>query len=117
MHSCQWYINNPTTNNHVHLSIDKSYTRKFARLKSPPYNLKDYNCNIVTSHWYNLIAFDSIKPSSFLNLQLQHDEPKTYKQASKDPTWVEVIAQELRALENTWDIVDLPPDKKIIAYK
>lgn len=80
--------------------------------------MKDYNCNIVTSHYYNLVAFDSIKPSSSFNLQLQHDEPNTYKQASKDPRWLKPIAHELRALENnTSDIVHLPPNKKTIVCK
>ncbi|KAL0383326.1 UNVERIFIED_CONTAM: Retrovirus-related Pol polyprotein from transposon RE1 [Sesamum calycinum] len=46
-------------------------------------------------------------------------EPKTYYQASKDDKWVEAMNQELTALEknDTWDLVELPPGKKVIGSR
>lgn len=46
-------------------------------------------------------------------------EPSTYKQAAKDPRWIEAMQKEFTALENnkTWILVDLPAGKKAIGCK
>ena len=42
-------------------------------------------------------------------------EPKTHKQASKEPLWVEAMEKELHAVTaNTWEVVFLPQGKKTI---
>ncbi|GAA0151735.1 transmembrane signal receptor [Lithospermum erythrorhizon] len=46
-------------------------------------------------------------------------EPLTYKEAKQHSKWLLAIEKEIQALElnNTWEIVDLPPGHKPIAYK
>ncbi|GJY97595.1 retrovirus-related pol polyprotein from transposon TNT 1-94 [Tanacetum coccineum] len=46
-------------------------------------------------------------------------EPHTYKQAAKDPRWVETMTKEIQALEpnNTWELTILPPHKLPIGCK
>lgn len=46
-------------------------------------------------------------------------EPSNYKQASKDPNWVNAMQLELNALEanNTWILTSLPAGKKAIGSK
>jgi len=45
-------------------------------------------------------------------------EPTTYEQATKHPGWIEAMNKEINALQinNTWDVVSLPPKKKVISY-
>ena len=49
----------------------------------------------------------------------QIQEPRSYKEASTMPHWVEAMKQEIDALElnQTWDLVPLPVDKKPIGCK
>jgi len=46
-------------------------------------------------------------------------DPKFFHEAIKDVKWREAMAKEIEALElnNTWSIVDLPPEKKPIHCK
>ncbi|RVW78618.1 Retrovirus-related Pol polyprotein from transposon RE1 [Vitis vinifera] len=46
-------------------------------------------------------------------------EPRTYKEAVTDNRWREAMAKEIEALETnqTWKVVDLPPEKKAIGCK
>lgn len=46
-------------------------------------------------------------------------EPYSYKQASLDDNWIDAMTKELSALEanHTWEIVPLPPGKKIVGCK
>ena len=50
---------------------------------------------------------------------MQWVEPRTYKQASKDQSWVDAMSKELKALaeNDTWDIVPLPQGKKTIGCR
>ena len=46
-------------------------------------------------------------------------EPTTYEEAAKHPGWVEAMNKEINALQinNTWELVSLPPKKKAISCK
>lgn len=46
-------------------------------------------------------------------------EPQTYYQASLDPNWINAMNEEIEAIyrNNTWEICDLPPDRKPIGCK
>ena len=41
-------------------------------------------------------------------------EPRFYSAAVKDPQWQKAMVEEIKALEdnNTWEVMDLPPNKK-----
>ncbi|GKE54251.1 retrovirus-related pol polyprotein from transposon TNT 1-94, partial [Tanacetum coccineum] len=46
-------------------------------------------------------------------------DPKGFKEAVRDAGWCDAMNAELRALEenDTWELIDLPPDKKAIITK
>lgn len=46
-------------------------------------------------------------------------EPRDFKEASKDPRWIDAMQSEIKALEDnsTWSIVEVPPGKKAIGCK
>lgn len=102
--------------------------RKSARHKHPPSKLADYYCNLATSQ-ASSIPYPIHQVLSYDNLSFQHrayalsisstTEPTSYAAASKDPSWMEAINNELRALESnqTWTIVDIPPGVHPIGNK
>ena len=57
--------------------------------------------------------------SCFLSQSMSNIEPRSYKEAVKDPKWVKAMNEELSALEEngTWSITKLPHDKQAIACK
>jgi len=87
--------------------------RRTTRVHQPPKHFQDFFCGIVHSlslpveHHALVIALTHIQ------------EPTTYKQASKHPGWVQAMDKEIEALNsnNTWDLVDLPPEKRAISSK
>ncbi|GAA0142971.1 transmembrane signal receptor [Lithospermum erythrorhizon] len=66
----------------------------------------------------NEVAHSSLFAPSYA-FSLQFSEPKTYKQTSKDPKWVEAMNNEINALtvNGIWDFMLLPPGKTTIACK
>lgn len=99
-----------------------SETRKSVRSHKAPSYLQDYVChNSVTSHWCNLVEYDSLLSVTINDLQkyTQFPEPSSYLEASTDPNWVKAMDQELKALSDnkTWEVVDLPLGKKAIGCK
>nr|GEW49353.1 hypothetical protein [Tanacetum cinerariifolium] len=66
----------------------------------------------------------SVLPSKYSDFVLNKDvnmihEPTTYAEATKDNSWIDVMNQEIKALNinNPWVIVDLPANKKAIGSK
>ena len=57
----------------------------------------------------NLLCFNSSEEISF-------DEPTSFEDASKDPRWVQSMREEMKSLldQETWELVDLPPERKIV---
>jgi hypothetical protein len=46
-------------------------------------------------------------------------QPTSFKEAYKEPHWVQAMNQEIESIEKnkTWDLVDLPRHKKCIGVK
>ena len=67
-------------------------------VRAPPSHLTDYHC--------------------YFALATLH-EPHTYREASTNPIWQQVMADELDALHktHTWDMTTLPPGKSAIGCK
>jgi len=49
----------------------------------------------------------------------KYTKPRSYEEASKEPGRVEAMEKEIDALiaNQTWDYVDLPPEKRAISNK
>lgn len=118
----------PNSNSESSDSILIPQTRQSTRIRNKPSYLSSYHCNVShldslsgPSHWCNLVTFDRFPSShkAFLASTSVISEPQSYEEASQHPLWVEAMQKELKALSdnNTWDLVDLPPDKKAIGFK
>ena len=68
------------------------------RVSKPNVLLKDYHC------YFALAALH---------------EPRNFSEASKNSLWQKAMNEELNALikNNTWDLVDLPPEKSVVGCK
>uniref|UniRef100_A0A2N9F3P1 Reverse transcriptase Ty1/copia-type domain-containing protein n=1 Tax=Fagus sylvatica TaxID=28930 RepID=A0A2N9F3P1_FAGSY len=68
------------------------------RVRAPPSHLTDYHCYFALATLY---------------------EPHTYREASTNPLWQQVMANELDALHktHTWDMTTLPPGKSAVGCK
>ncbi|GAA0138906.1 hypothetical protein LIER_00561 [Lithospermum erythrorhizon] len=89
--------------------------RRSIRIHSAPVHLKDYVC-------YGVYCLNDVDPSlnasssmSFVASILNITEPRTYKQASKDPNFMTTMDSEIKALDanGTWEIM---PMEHIICY-
>ncbi|CAJ2668996.1 unnamed protein product [Trifolium pratense] len=60
-----------------------------------------------------------VRPKQNPKLLLTSSEPKTVKQALKDPQWYTAMKEEFDALQRnqTWTLVKLPPNRKAIGCK
>lgn len=71
--------------------------------------------------WYELISDDAVDASGELvHLALMLEmEPVALEQALSDPKWYEAMSEELKAIDknNTWQLVNLPSNKRPIAVK
>ncbi|XP_057958734.1 uncharacterized protein LOC131151510 [Malania oleifera] len=67
------------------------------------------------------ISYDKLSTphKTFVTSITSHTEPKTYLEASTSSNWVEAMKTEIAALElnDTWVIMDLPPNKEPIGCK
>jgi hypothetical protein len=69
-------------------------------------SLREIHQQLDDFEQHNLFALMSCQPTSF-------------KEATKDPHWVQAMNQEIDSIEKnkTWDLVDLPSHKKSIGFK
>lgn len=96
----------------------------------PPTYLKDYHCYNVNTN-SKISSHNSIKYSisqflhydkfskehkAYLAPITSYDEPNSYSQVAKYKIWQEVMAREIRALEDNeiWEITILPEGRKVI---
>ena len=100
------------------------------RTKSKPTYLQDYHCHLIqnetlpTNARYPISSsVDYSKLSSTqkaFSLAISAEtEPKNYKEASLSKEWIGAMTDELNALEvnNTWNVVPLPADRKALGCK
>lgn len=106
--------------------------RRSSRTRKPPAWMEDFvgtvNTNSLlkpmignTPPTFPYILSSTLSDSYvdyLLNISLEK-EPFSYKEASKIPHWVDAMEDELHALDknHTWEITDLPNDKKPIGCK
>lgn len=105
--------------------------RTSIRTKSIPTKLHDYHHNLPKSsahsvhhkhHHSHFLNYSNIHSSKFKHFIVSLDstiEPHTYKQASKDPRWIEAMTKEISAFESnhTWELITLPSNKHPIGCK
>lgn len=98
-------------------ALSTAPVRRSTRISKTPNHFKGHVCN-MTSHWCTLVSYASFAHKEGYSTR-HWEEPKFYKDAIKDQTWVEVMHKELITLEknNTWDLVDLPQGKKPVGCK
>lgn len=82
-----------------------------ARVRQPPQRLHDYD----------LISDDAVTNEGELIhfALLAESEPVNFEEAIHDQKWIKAMQDELQAIEKnqTWELVDLPSQKKAIAVK
>ncbi|PKI36537.1 hypothetical protein CRG98_043090, partial [Punica granatum] len=121
------------------ISEDASILRQSNRIRRPPLFLKDYVCHTAMIESSSIGLTESQNSSgtpyplrnylsytgatdkyiSFLATLDLDVEPRSYREAARDPRWQEAMAKELRALElnSTWTMSNLPPEKKLVDCK
>lgn len=98
------------------------HTRKSVRTVKQPLWMQDYVSNKPkTSAAYplsNYLSYDAISDSykGFLAKFSTLVEPATFKEAAKDPRWMDAMQKEIQALEanKTWEVVSLPDGKHAV---
>ncbi|KAJ0735667.1 putative RNA-directed DNA polymerase [Helianthus annuus] len=96
--------------------------RRSSRVVSVPKRFQDFVLNSCVKYDINktvncsYLTADSVCFISSLNKSV---EPSSFGEASKDPKWVEAMNVEMEALlrNQTWNIVDLPANRKPIGCK
>ncbi|XP_035842144.1 uncharacterized protein LOC118488849 [Helianthus annuus] len=96
--------------------------RRSSRNVSIPKKIQDYvfNCSVKydinKEVSYACLSADNV---SFISYLSKSTEPSSYSEASRDPKWVEAMNLEMEALlrNQTWELVDLPNDRKPIGSK
>lgn len=99
--------------------------KRSSRPSKPPVWLHDYVtipvCNSYAYPISSYVTYSHLKPlyQHVLALHSAVYKLKTFREAVSDSKWVQEMKQEVVALEdnNTWAIVDFPPDKAPIGCK
>ncbi|XP_074347313.1 uncharacterized protein LOC141686159 [Apium graveolens] len=115
--------NNHDQQNNVRITRSvrsKQIPQKFSDYVGLPSIISGKHVNTVSYPIQYVDSVDHLSPSyqSFIANSIQIPEP-TYKQAITDPLWCTTMQAELNALElnQTWKIVDLPPNKRVVGCK
>ena len=91
-------------------SIQPETSRRPQRNRRPPARLEDY---VVSND-------NDLSDEEIINFALFADcEPVNFEEASNDENWRKAMDEEIHAIEknNTWELTDLPADKKPIGVK
>ena len=108
------------TKTSLHPNSKANSPRRTRRITKAPTSLQDYVYAKANSHWCNFVQhFASTAKGSQISQDLFYKEPRSFRKATQNKMWVEVMTKALQALKNnqTWDIVDLPKRKKEIGSK
>lgn len=108
----------------THQDTIRTQDRISNRNTHPPIWMKDFvslNIHANTPYALKYIGYQGLSYShqAFIAALSSVSEPSTYSQTIKDPRWVIVMQEEIKALENnhTREIVSLPHNKKPIGCK
>ena len=95
--------------------------RRSTRQTRPPVKLRDYVSQQVMYPIQDFISYNTVSPTyrAYLGNITNQMEPTNFSEANQSPTWRKAMNEELQALEknNTWDIVNLPKNKKPVGCK
>lgn len=132
-------LNAPDSSSHT--TPTTHLPRRSARIRRAPTHLQDFICQQAASrhpsqelykqkgqnssgNHYPLSANVSYEKLStpykaFLTSITSQSEPRNYQEAKNSPEWCAAMKAEIEALElnDTWVLVDLPPDKEAIGCK
>ena len=91
-------------------------TRKSTRSHKSPSHLQDFICSNTQTSCCNLVTMPPEHITCLSTIE-EFPEPSSYEQAAQHPGWVQAMQKEILALQtnNTWEVVDLPPNKKAIS--
>ena len=111
-------------------TLPSQTSRRSTRQSKPPIWMKDFiiptqahgpSNNTCLYSLGDVLHYDSSSPSyqSSITKFSADIEPKSHVQSAKDPRWVEAMEMEVKALEynNTWEVVALHFDKRVIGCK
>lgn len=69
----------------------------------------------------NYLSYDHVNPyyQCYMAKFTHYVEPRTIKKVAKDDRWVAAMKQDIQALKDnqTWKVVDLPPQKHKVGSK
>lgn len=86
-------------------------------LVSPVKNQRTRNLANIYDAPHALSAIDPIMPMHAY--MIQSSDPQTYPKATGNPLWEATMDEEYNSLieNHTWDLVPLPPDRKLVRCK
>ena len=84
----------------------------------PKRRSNDHDANLITANLADSSYYSIDYLASLCNV-LSVREPSHYEEACQDEGWVQAMNSEIKALVDnaTWEMVDLPPDKKALDSK
>ncbi|GJZ46008.1 putative RNA-directed DNA polymerase [Tanacetum coccineum] len=102
--------------------VNEETVRRSSRRSKLPSRLEDYELGGKVKYGldrhvnYSNLSSETYSFVTNLNKAI---EPKSYKDASTDPRWVDAMNQEMEAFNrnNTWEICDLPKGRRPITCK
>ncbi|KAL0334022.1 UNVERIFIED_CONTAM: Retrovirus-related Pol polyprotein from transposon RE1 [Sesamum angustifolium] len=114
------HIDQPISTNNVPIPAEHT----IQPLKGPHRHVKspawwnDFYCNNASDPLHTSCSFSS-SHNDFLAILSTVQEPNNYMQAKGQEEWENAMQQKIAALEKnaTWEVVDLPKDKKAIGSK
>jgi hypothetical protein len=93
------------------ITHDEPEVRRSERARATPSHLQDFDVipdSMITNEG------DLVHLALFVDI-----EPLSYNDAAKSPVWRKAMEEEIQSIEknNTWQLMQLPPNKKAIAVK
>ncbi|XP_076935490.1 uncharacterized protein LOC143602168 [Bidens hawaiensis] len=109
-------------NNNPEVTSNQTPLRRSSRASTLPKKLSDFVVEGKVKYGFEKVVNYSnlsIENLSFVSSLNKTVEPRTYQEAATDYNWISAMNDEMSALyrNNTWNLVDLPKDRKAIGCK